>query len=271
MKKKNNKRDNKPRVVISYENAECRIKAQQLSESLNLPLETYIEALPFLYVLMVTPQRLELRVMADNHSPTLSKIYVEFLKGPLGYRREKGGGLNQLIARALGLRGRRQKPFVVDATAGFGQDGFILASLGCKVLMIERSPIIAALLADGLARAGSQETQSPFIHEQIELRVGEASVIFKTLAQEQVPDIIYLDPMFPTREKSALVKIEMRAIRDIVGFDADAQMLLYEALKLAKERVVVKRPRLGEPLLPYRAQDFSVFGKKNRYDIYLNE
>src|SRR5690606_10328681 len=82
-------------------------------------------------------------------------IFVDFLKGPLAHRRCYGGGRGQMISRAVGLR---NKPFltVVDVTAGLGKDAFILATLGCDVVMVERNPIMGALLRDGLTRAQEQ-------------------------------------------------------------------------------------------------------------------
>lgn len=79
--------------------------------------------------------------------------------------------------------------------------------------------------------------------------------------------VVYLDPMFPHNDKSALVKKEMRAFRPVVGDDLDADQLLDAALAIAENRVVVKRPRKA-PFLADRKPSLQFQGKSSRYDIY---
>ena len=83
----------------------------------------------------------------------------------------------------------------------------------------------------------------------------------------EVPQVVYLDPMFPHREKSALVKKEMRALRPLVGDDDDASALLDAARRLASHRVVVKRPRHAEALGGV-APAHMLEGASSRFDIY---
>ena len=129
---------------------------------------------------------------------------------------------------------------------------------------IERSPIIAALLQDGLAR---YQQQNPNIN--FSLTIANAIDYFTVLQPEQFPDVIYLDPMFPERQKSALVKKEMRLLRDLVGDDTDAATLLTTALTRAKKRVVVKRPRLAERIIAAPEPDVAFKGASCRFDCYL--
>jgi len=86
----------------------------------------------------------------------------------------------------------------------------------------------------------------------------------------QQPDVIYLDPMYPHREKSAAVKKEMRVFQSLVGEDLDADNLLEPALALAKYRVVVKRPSYAPPL-NNKKPSTSIKMKKNRFDVYVNQ
>jgi 16S rRNA (guanine1516-N2)-methyltransferase len=191
---------------------------------------------------------------------------VDFIGGALGYRRVKGGGKNQAIARAVGLKSSL-KPTVLDVTAGLGRDAFILASLGCEVHMIERSPVLAKALQAGLDRA----LQDPKIAEiigRMTLKLADAKDILAGLQPDNYPDVIYIDPMFPEENKSALNKIEMRTIREIVGDDNDADLLLTLALGKAKKRVVVKRSRKALPLGGV-VPSFVIGGKSSRYDVYL--
>ena len=190
-------------------------------------------------------------------------IIVDFVGGKAGHRRKFGGGKGQDIAKAVGLN-KGVKPSVLDATGGLGRDAFVLASLRCNVTMIERSPVVAALLEDGLRRALEDRDVAP-IAEQMSLLKGNAIELMK--ASENKYDVVYLDPMFPHREKSALVKKEMRLFQDLLGDDPDADQLLEPALELAEYRVVVKRPRLA-PDLNGQAPTYRLEGKACRYDIY---
>lgn len=192
-------------------------------------------------------------------------VRAEFVSGKAGYRREHGGGTGQLIAKAVGLQKTRQTLYIVDATAGLGQDAFVLASLGCRVTLFERSPVIHAILEDGLARA-SLNAQCADIAARMQLEAGDSLDWLRNSLRDSV-DVVYLDPMFPHRDKSALVKKEMQVFRQVVGDDEDSDTLLEAALAVARYRVVVKRPRKAEPLNgpPVTTR---VEGKSSRYDVY---
>lgn len=167
-----------------------------------------------------------------------------------------------MIAKAVGVKSG-VRPSVLDATAGLGKDSFVLATLGCKLSMIERSPIIHALLEDGLMRAQADEEVSE-VCSRMTLYHGNAIELMGTIER---PQVVYVDPMFPHTEKSALVKKEMRIFRDVVGDDQDSALLLEAALDTATSRVVVKRARKA-PLIEGRAPSYQLEGKSSRYDIY---
>ncbi|MGQ5522019.1 class I SAM-dependent methyltransferase [Chitinimonas sp. PSY-7] len=193
-------------------------------------------------------------------------VWVDFVKGVLDWRRKHGGGRGQGVAKACGLKAGAT-PRVLDATAGLGRDGFVLASLGCEVDLIERSPVAAALLADGLQRA-STETEVAAVVARMRLHHGSAVDLLTAWSGES-PAVIYLDPMFPeTRQKSALSKKEMQAFQAVVGADADADLLLQPARALATEKVVVKRPRHA-PCLAGIKPAYSLEGDSVRFDCYL--
>lgn len=196
-------------------------------------------------------------------------LQVDFVAGRAAHRRRFGGGRGQLIARACGL-GKVATPSVIDATAGLGRDAFVLASLGARVLLIERVPAIAALLDDGLMRA-RQDTETADIAAAMTLLPGDACRDLEMLVQGSgvLPEVIHLDPMFPHRDKSALVKKEMRVFRELAGNDDDAPRLLEAALDVATHRVVVKRPRKAPPLAG-PAPRHVLEGKTSRYDIYVH-
>jgi len=192
-------------------------------------------------------------------------VRAEFVTGKMGYRREHGGGAGQLVAKAVGLQKTRATLHVADATAGLGQDAFVLASLGCRVTLFERNPVIHALLADGLARA-ALNVDCAVIVERMRLLEGN-SIDWLGQADAEAADIVYLDPMFPHRDKSALVKKEMQVFRTIVGDDEDSGQLLAGALERARYRVVVKRPRKA-PAIEGPEPTTRIEGKSSRYDVY---
>ncbi|HEG4448463.1 TPA: class I SAM-dependent methyltransferase [Aeromonas hydrophila] len=214
------------------------------------------------FALVFTTARLELRKLDE---PKLGAVYVDFVEGAVAHRRKFGGGRGQSIAKAVGLKASAM-PRVVDATAGLGRDAFVLASLGCKVTMIERSPVVAALLQDGLARAALDPEIGPWVRERMQLLHGPA--VETLLGLTERPDVIYLDPMFPHKQKSALVKKEMRVFQSLVGPDLDADALLPAALAMADKRVVVKRPDYAGWLNEHKPS-MAIETKSNRFDVYV--
>lgn len=214
------------------------------------------------FLLQLNHQILEL-IKLDE--PKLSGINVDFVDGAVAHRRKFGGGRGQDIAKAIGLK-HGFTPHVLDATAGLGRDAFVLASLGCQVTLMERMPVVAALLDDGLERAKLNAEVSEIAQH---MRLVHGSSIEDMTVADQV-DVVYLDPMYPHRDKSAAVKKEMRVFQSLVGEDLDADELLSPALALAKYRVVVKRPSYAPPL-NNQTPTTSIKMKKNRFDVYVNK
>lgn len=216
------------------------------------------------YQLIQTEQRLELH---DTQDPKIGAVYVDFVSGKAAHRRKFGGGKGQDLAKAIGLH-KIKNPSVIDATAGLGRESFVLATLGCQVTALERNPMVHALLQDGLQRAQeAYDLALKQIIENITLHHIAAQDYLAQLKQD-VPDVIYLDPMFPERQKSAQVQKEMRFFHEVVGDDTDDDVLLEQARYKAKKRVVVKRPRLA-PLLADCEPNFVIKGKAIRFDVYL--
>ncbi len=204
-------------------------------------------------------------VLRNAELPKQGDILVDFASGASTYRRKFGGGKGEGIAKAVGL-GKKPQLRVIDATAGLGRDAFVLASLGAHVTLVERNPAVAALLADGLRRAALDAQTADWLPARMQLVHLSALQALGTLPPA---DVVFLDPMFPPREKSALVKKEMRAFHDVVGADEDADALLAPALALATHRVVVKRPGYAG-FLAGQKPTMSIEGKNNRFDVYVN-
>lgn len=251
-------------VAVTAEASALREHAGALAARLGLPMIDDPADRRFPFLLVLTPKRLELRETTPG-SP--GPVYVDFASGALAHRRRFGGGRNQALAKAVGLKGRI-RPAVLDPTAGLGRDAFALAALGCTVKMVERSPLVAALLEDGLRRAMTDPEIGSWMNERMSLVDADGRVFMTRLENQQRPDVVYLDPMYPQRGKTALVKKEMRALRRILGEDADAHDLLAAALNCARRRVVVKRPR-SAPSLEGPKPDARVCSENTRFDLYI--
>ena len=243
--------------------------AAQLAAELRLPLlidpvDPDSPVAGSTHLLTLTGDRLEL---VERGPDAPGPVYVDFVAGPAAHRRRFGGGRRQPLARAVGLKGHAA-PTVIDATAGLGGDAFVLAGLGCTVLLLERSPIIAALLRDGLHRARQDPDIGSLVTERLALELADGRDFLPQLAPEQQPEVIYLDPMYPHRRKTALASKEMRLLRQIAGADLDAPALLAAALGCARRRVVVKRPRLAPPLSG-PPPTLHITAPNTRFDVYL--
>lgn len=203
--------------------------------------------------------------LVDHDHPDMSPIVINFLSGKTAYRRKYGHAGGEAISKAVGIK-KGHRPNIVDATAGWGRDAFVLATMGCRVHMIERSEVIAKLLEDALRRAEQDEKIGVLIKDKLSLICGESQQ--ELLQTPFEPEVIYLDPMFPPKEKSALVKKDMRMLQNVVGQDADADAVLNLALTIATNRVVVKRPSYAGFLAETKPTT-SIKTKKHRFDIYL--
>jgi 16S rRNA (guanine1516-N2)-methyltransferase len=164
----------------------------------------------------------------------------------------------------MGLRAGKT-PMIVDATAGLGRDSFLLASLGAQVIMIERSSKMYSLLDEGMKRAATEGGQLREIMGRMTLMKGDAKDLIPELSSEAV----LIDPMHPPRKNSALVRLDLRQVRDIVGTDDDAADLVKLALIHARSRVVLKWPAKADPIAGIRPCTHQIRGKTTRYDVFM--
>lgn len=245
-----------PAIRVEALNPSLEQAAAAWAQRLCLPLDGAAE-----FALQLGPDGLQ---FAELGPRAPGPVRVDFVAGAVAHRRQFGGGTGQMIAKAVGIQ-PGVRPVVVDATAGLGRDAFVLAWLGCTLTLIERQPLIAALLEDGLRRAQADEEVAPIV-ARMRLVAGNAIELFGAWSGEP-PQVIYLDPMFPHRDKSSLVKKEMRLFRPLAGADDDAPALLAAALALATHRVVVKRPRKA-PAIAGAQPGYALEGNSSRFDIY---
>lgn len=166
------------------------------------------------------------------------------------------------LARAIGRRTRS----IIDATAGWGQDLGLLVAMGYRVTAVERSPVMAVLLEDGLSRlAIDPDVRGPFALPRLVL----ADAVHYLADLHEPPDCVYLDPMFPPKRKqSALARRRLRLLREVVGDDEDHHQLFASALQAATKRVVVKRPDEAPPIADQPDETYA--GKLVRYDVYMH-
>lgn len=201
--------------------------------------------------------------LSSEEPPTLRDsegrhLQIDFQNDGVNYQRKGLRGKNELLAKALGWsKGFRR---VLDLSAGLGIDAVFMTQLGFSVTAIERSRLLFLLLREALEQSPAElQAVLGFINE-------DSAAYLRNSRPLQEIDVIYFDPMYPHKKKSALPKQEMVLFRELVGHDEDAAGVLAEALDSTAERVVVKRP-LGAPeLLTGVLHSFE--GKVVRYDIY---
>lgn len=246
------------KLAVLYEGQGDSLVFQQLAERLNVPL----------------------RISTDNPTEPFFLCWRDGCLKLLDRELLKKGGLTVDIAPRNGEQrsypapkqgalaqalGRKTKT-VIDATTGWGQDSLFMFRMGYSVSCIERSPVMAELLADGFKRLAQEDWIQRLQLAAPPLLTGNAIELLAALATP--PDCIYLDPMFPPkRKKSALAKKAMVILRDLLGDDTDKDQLFKAALLATGKRVVVKSPDDAEPLGGKPNESFS--GKLLRYDVYL--
>lgn len=265
-------------ISISYSSADSKSAAMIFSKQSGYPCVSNNEINTKLN-LNYTNEFVELRDMEKNIS-----IHIDFLSGDLAHRQQFGGGRGQSIAKAIGLKQGIAPPTVLDATAGLAKDAYVLACLGCSMTLVERSPIVAELIRDAIQRATEDEHFQTILEKGFKV-INQSSIEYltelanKALSNDDIypdvfypdviyPDVIYLDPMYPDKKKSASVKKNMQILQKLLGKDEDTQALLSAALKVAKKRVVVKRPKGAENLTELKPT-YTVESKKTRYDVYI--
>jgi 16S rRNA (guanine1516-N2)-methyltransferase len=204
--------------------------------------------------------KLALNLLLDGKP---NQLVFDFADGEVGFRAARVSKANEVVSKAIGCK-PYYRPKVLDATAGMGRDSLIMALLGCEVTMFERNFAIFQLLQNALS-IFKLDPNYYEVSSRISLSQKNSIESFTELSDV---DVIYLDPMFPARKKSALVKKEMRLFKLLAGEDLDADSLLESALNTTAKRVVVKRPK-GAPLLAGKKPSHEIVAKKFRYDVYL--
>ncbi len=248
-------------LTVSFQHNSLKQAAEAFAEKHQLRCQPLHKARSEL-ALNFTEMQLELIDLKNKM--TLS---VDFIGGSLGHRKKYGGGKGQIIARAIGIKQGKPAPRVLDATAGLAKDSHVFACLGCRLVMLERSAVIAALVQDGIDRASLNVEFRSIIEQGFILHNQDALAYIHAI--EAAPDVIYLDPMYPEKKKSASVKKDMQILQKLLGADSDTDSVLEAALCKAVERVVVKRPKGAPQLHSAHTPTLSYESKATRYDVYM--
>jgi 16S rRNA (guanine1516-N2)-methyltransferase len=220
----------------------------------------------FKYHLIYTEHGLEL-----HHNPHLTNfkvlpVIVDFLQNNSVHPRLLSTTIKDPLPKAVGVK-PGVRPSIVDATAGLGMDAMHLAWLGCQVTLIERSPIVHALLENGLQRAKKNEDLNRIIENNICLHLGDSREVLTSLRSS--PHTVLLDPMYPGDSKNPRNRKEMRILRDMVGDDEDIDRLFTTSLRVALNRVVLKRPKKSPFICNTQLPSHQITMKSGRFDVYL--
>ena len=206
--------------------------------------------------------------------PDGARLDVDFTGGRTAARQHERGLARQPLARAVGLTRLRKRlgraVRLVDATGGLGRDAWFVASLGCRVTLIERSPLVHALLEAALARAALDPAGADSA-ARITLALGDARTLLAGLDRSRA-DVVYLDPMYPASRRRAAVNKGMQFLHALVGGEADEAGLLAAALDAAGSQVTVKRPAAAPPIggdEAFTGQRSTITSPGTRYDVYL--
>lgn len=197
-----------------------------------------------------------------------SSLCIDFTSGGLAHRLQYGGGKGQTIAKAIGISSKN-KPHILDATAGLGRDALILANLGSKLSLVEQSPILAEMLKQAVEFAEETPLFQKASAAGFEIYNDDAAEFMNNRIIDG-SDVVYLDPMYPEKKKSALVKKDMQILQNLIGHSSekDNTTLLAAAISFARQRVVVKRPKHAEHIQGPEPT-MSLHSKKTRYDVYV--
>jgi len=244
-------------VAIKAAMPSLQSRAEKLSREFHLPL--FSEKNNFNYFLNVTEEHIEL---ISKKEKNFLPIYVDFLEDKFLRRTFKKDLSEELLAKAVGIK-KNNKLQVWDLTAGWGCDAFLLVMMGCDVKMVERSAPMVILLQDGLER---------FFQYQRDISSSQFSLVYADSLDflnktDEKPDVICLDPMYPSTRKSALVKKEMQILKELLEPQEDITPLFLAAMKKAKKRVVIKRG-LHSPFVGNKRPDFQFLGKSIRFDVF---
>lgn len=208
---------------------------------------------------------LELKYTEDGLTLTDGKLSIMVDFKDMLPRLKQSNLQNEMQVKAARIKGQPMPQKIIDATAGFGEDSLILAAAGFEVDLYEFDDIIALLLEDGLDRAKNIPELAPIVAR---MHFHHADSIQAMQNLDYLPDSILLDPMFPSRSKSAMIKKKFQLLQKIESPCSVEEELLNAAIAANPKRIIIKRPLKG-PFLADKKPSYSLEGKAIRYDCFV--
>jgi len=242
------------KIVVCYADEKFREKAENLAKKLNTEIRNEV-------------RENELTLLYDEMGLTLTDGDLE-VRGDFAENKNRLSENNlrqEFLVKAVKSKNMGENPLVIDATAGLGEDSILLAAAGYRVIMFEYNPVICALLEDAMDRAREVDELREVINR---MTLVEGDSTEKMSEINERPEAVFLDPMFPERKKSALVKKKFQLLQRLEKPATDEREMYEEAVKLKPKKIVIKRPLKG-PVLEGTKPSYSIKGKAIRYDCIL--